>query len=185
MAIKPIYVQAGDTFFTRSNSLLGMAIRLAERDPGEEAVWANHTGVVVESGWIGGNTFPQAVVVEALWKTRKGPLKVNGIEVRVFGPAGKLSAKELALFRSEADKYVGDTYGWWKLGFHLIDRLAFKGKKVVSRLLFLDKRPICSYLAAKVNASVDLFFGMLPEVATPDEMVDFCETNPDYWVERV
>lgn len=194
--MKPVYVRAGDVFFTRSESVLGKLIRWAETDPGEEPTWANHTGVVVESGWIGpagsrvGNlNVPieqarQAVVVEALWKTRRGPLKVNGIDVRVFGPIPNPTPEELDAFRAEAATYVGDTYGWWKLLFHLADRAIFKGRKVLSKTLYVDKRPICSYLAAKVGAVVGLTYGMDPAAATPDEMLDYCESNPDEWVER-
>lgn len=195
--MRPIYARSGDVFFTRSNSLLGRAIRWAETDPNEEPTWANHTGVVVASGWIappswtyepGAEYLPEytrrATVVEALWKTRKGELKVNGIEVRVFGPVPDLTPEELAAFRAEADEYVGDTYGWWKLLFHLADRAIFKGKKVLSKTLHVDKRPICSYLAAKVCAVVGSTFGMDPAAATPDEMLDYCEGTPDEWVER-
>lgn len=194
--MRPIYARAGDVFFTRSNSLLGRAIRWAETDPGEEPTWANHTGVLVESGWIGGTADPayvratydpnysEAIVVEALWKTRRGPLKVNGIEVRVFGPIPDLTPEELDALRAEAATYVGDTYGWWKLLFHLADRAIFKGRKVLSKTLYVDKRPICSYLAAKVGAVVGLTYGMDPAAATPDEMLDYCESNPDEWVER-
>lgn len=180
----PVYARAGDVFFTRSKSLLGRLIRWAETDPGEEPTWANHTGVVVEEGWIGGGYNPQAVVIEALWKTRKGPLKVNGIEVRVFGPIPDLTYEELDAFRTEAETYVGDTYGWWKLLFHLADRAFFKGRKVLSKTLYVDKRPICSYLAAKVGAVVGLDYGMDPAAATPDEMLDYCIENTDEWEER-
>lgn len=180
----PIWAQAGDTFFTRSSSLLGKAIRWAETDPGEEPTWANHTGVVVESGWIGGTLLPQAVVIEALWKTRRGPLRTNGVDVRVFSPVPALNAEDRIRFLTAANAHVGDTYGWWKLLFHLADRAVFRGNKVLSRLLRVDKRPICSYLAAKVNATVYRSFGMKPETATPDEMMDYCLATPLEWEER-
>ena len=109
----------------------------------------------------------------------------KGQEIRAFGSKQVLSTDELTLFRAEARKYVGDTYGWWKLLFHLADRGLFKGKKVLSSLLFMDKRPICSYLAAKVNAAAGRFFnGISPEAATPDEMLDAAISYPLFWVER-
>ena len=184
--MKPIYAHAGDVFFTHSESLLGKLIRWTETDPGEEPTWANHTGVVVESGWIGERDplAIQAVVIEALWKTRKGPLKVNGIEVRVFGPIPVYGEEELAAFRAEAETYVGDTYGWWKLLFHAADRAIFKGRKIFSLMLHKDKRPICSYLAAKVCAVVGSTFGVDPQAADPDEMLDYCVANADEWEER-
>lgn len=183
----PIYVRAGDVGFTRSSSLLGRLIRWVETDPNEEPAWANHTFIVVEDGWIRGSSDPfaiSAVVVEALWKTRRGPLQVNGIAVRVFGPVPPYEPAELAAFRAEAETFVGDTYGWWKLLFHAADRVVFKGTKVLSTLLRVDKRPICSYLAAKVSAVVGSTFGVEPQAADPDEMLDYCIANPDEWVER-
>lgn len=189
--MKALYAERGDTFFTQSNSLLGRLIRWGETDPGEtNGTWANHTGVVVESGWIGNPKIPgykEAVVVEALWKTRRGPLKLNGIEVRVFRPVPQYTEEEKQRFVVEAAKYVGDTYGWWKLIFQLGDRALFKGRKVLSLLLFVDKRPICSYLAAKVNEMarprIMHAFGMEPQTADPDEMLDYCEANPQFWEE--
>lgn len=205
--MEPIWAEAGDTFFTRSESLLGRLIRWVETDPGEtNGTWANHAGVVVEAGWIGPGQAPQAVVVEALWKTRKGPWEnyKDGAEIRVFRPIPPYTPIELAFFKVAALKFVGDTYGWWKLGFHLLDRAIFRGKKVLSHLMFIDKRPICSYLAAKVNqaarpigatAPTNVFFkgvavpsdwfgfGMDPETADPDEMMDFCLAHPELWKE--
>ena len=42
--------EVGDVFFTRSESLLGAAIRWVERGPKEEKSWANHTGLVTKAG---------------------------------------------------------------------------------------------------------------------------------------
>jgi len=194
--MRPIYARAGDVFFTRSNSLLGRAIRWAETDPGEEPTWANHTGVVVESGWIGGTADPayvratydpnysEAIVVEALWKTRRGPLKVNGIEVRVFRPKPPLDAVRLQRFRLAAGSHVGERYGWWRLLMHLTDRALFRGNKVVSRIAFVKGRPICSYLAAATFAVVGVTFGPVPPAAqTPDVMLDWVETHSEEWDE--
>lgn len=195
--MKPIYARAGDVFFTRSNSILGRLIRWAETDPGEEPTWANHTGVVVEDGWIvpppwafepGADLIHEytrlAVVVEALWHVRRGTLNPNNVDVRVFRPVPAYSAAELVRFRREAGRYVGDKYGWWKLLFHLADRAIFKGRKVLSQTLHVDERPICSYLAAKVHevARPGEWFGVRPEVATPDEMLDFVQ-NSERWQE--
>lgn len=182
--MRPVYAYAGDTFFTRSSSLLGRLIRWAETDPSEEPTWANHTGVVVEDGWIGPRA-PQAIVVEALWHVRRGPLDTsNGAQVRVFGPVEMLIQTEVDIFRNAANEFVGRSYGWWKLLFHLADRALFRGRKVLSHALRLDARPICSYLAAKVGDRVGLYYGCDPEVATPDEMLDYCMAHPDEWRQR-
>lgn len=172
----PTWIEAGDVFFTRSSSLLGRLIRWAETDKGEEVTWANHTGVVVKSGFL--DAEPRAEVVEALWKTRRGPLELSpGLKVAVYRYTRKL---DLERFERVAQGFVGSTYGWWKLFAHLADRLVFGGKKVISQVLHIDSRPICSYLAAKVFAAVGVSFGVRPEAADPDEMLDHCQSSHEW-----
>jgi hypothetical protein len=210
MTQAPIFVRRGDTFFTRSGSLLGQLIRWGETHPGDESSWANHTGVVVEAGWIGTPTVTQgylipgydkqAVVVEALWHTRRGPLKLNGTLVRVFRPVPPYTEEELGRFVADAGTYVGDKYGWWKLLGLLGDRTFFKGRKVISSLFFVKSRPICSFLSALVGAAARAIgkawrpdpmgpvvtwpgFGCPPQAADPDTMMDFCLAHPEYWAE--
>ena len=146
-----LYAKRGDVFFTHSNTLLGRVIRWGEQDKTDKgaASWANHTGVVVEAGWIG-TTLPQATVVEALWKTRRGPLVLNGTDVRIFRPVPAWTEQELQVFVTTANGYVGATYGWWKLLVQLADKQLFGGRKVLTTGLYRDDRPICSYLAGKV-----------------------------------
>jgi hypothetical protein len=202
--MKLIYAHAGDVFFTHSETVLGRLIRWAESDPNEtNGVWANHAGIVVEDGWIGAGDplATPAVVVEALWKTRKGPLDTSKIQVRVFRPIPALTPEELAKFRAASETFVGATYGWWKLGVQLADRAIFKGTKVLTTAMYRDDRPICSYLAAKVYAASEsvgrqvarfqlipnvagaFAFGMPPQAADPDEMMDFCLAQPKLWEE--
>ncbi len=200
-----LWVELGDTGFTRSDTLLGGLIRWGEEHQGDPNAWANHTFVVVESGWLvppekygyglmrdeehfnydaEGRISPKiASVIEALWHVRKGPLKVNGVEVRVFRPVPPFNAEQAALFIAEAETYVGDKYGWWKLLFQLGDRAIFGGKKVLTRFLFVKDRPICSFLAAKVNALVGCYFGVPPQCADPDTMMDYALAHPEKWQE--
>lgn len=201
-----LYAQAGDVFFTKSSTILGRLIRWGEKDKGEvEATWANHAGVVVEDGYIGGGPGlrgPAAIVIEALWKTRKGPLVLNGTEVRVFRPVPAWTAEELEHFIAAAEPYVGDKYGWHKLLVQLADKLIFGGKKRLTTLLHIQNRPICSFLAALVvhaaqskervaarvmagykNGEAFYAFGIPPQAADPDEMLDWCETHTDLWNE--
>ena len=209
----PVYVRAGDTFFTHSSTLLGRLIRWGEKDKGEDASWANHTGVVVEDGWVGAEGVPPealphnvpAVVIEALWHVRKGPLVLNGTEVRFFRPIPAYDAAELGRFVAEAETYVGDKYGWWKLAVLLADRQFFGGEKILSTALYIKDRPICSFLAAFVNqaaqsvgrvtarvkahltrgdnGAVYYAFGLAPQSADPDEQMDYCIANPTEWEE--
>jgi len=74
----------------------------------------------------------------------------------------------------------------WKL-------LGFLAKRVtgvnVPGIFFIKDRPICSYLAAWCNEAArdrSLLwpgFGMAPQAADPDEMMDFCLANPEFWKE--
>ena len=209
MAVTPVYVTAGTTFFTHSSTLLGKLIRFGETDKNEEkgSTWANHTGIVVDDGWVGA-TDPQAVqatVIEALWHVRKGPLVLNGTEARFFRPIPAYDAAELVRFKAEAETYVGSKYGWWKLLVLLADRQLFGGKKVLSTALYAKNRPICSFLAAYVNqvaqsserivarvaahvgrgdnGAAYYAFGMAPQSADPDEQMDYCLANPSEWEE--
>ena len=198
--MNPLFAERGDTFFTKSSSLLGRLIRWGEKDPDESTgAWTNHAGVVVESGWIGGDPglpgYKEAVVIEALWKTRRGPLKVNGVDVRVFRPVPAYTEEEKALFVAEAESYVGDGYGWWKLGGFLLKR-ATRGVVDVTKVYFIKNRPICSYMAAWTNEKARKIgdrskawagpwpgFGMPPQSADPDEMLDTCWALPEFWQE--
>jgi len=103
----------------------------------------------------------QAWAVEALWHVEHNPWwqrheKESGYRVQVFRPLflsedlpDGWSYSEAGLVVAEALKHVGQRYGWWKLGTHAIDRFLFKGDEVTARLMFLDNRPICSYLVAQ------------------------------------
>jgi hypothetical protein len=202
----PIYVRAGDVFFTHSSTLLGKLIRFGETDKNEEkgSTWANHTGIVVQDGWVGSKD-PLAVpatVIEALWKTRKGPLVLNGTEARFFRPVPPYTEEELGRFRAEAETYVGAKYGWHKLFVQLGDKVLFGGRKVLTTALHIKSRPICSFLAGYVNhvaqsnervanrvlsgkrnGAAMYAFGVPPQAADPDSMMDFCLAHPDLWEE--
>lgn len=171
-------VRVGDVFFTHSQTTLGKLIRWAETDRGETvAAWANHTGVFVGEGDV-----RVAPVVEALWKVRKGPLDPGaGVTVKVYRYNGKFDAVDSKIFINRANQYVGDSYGWWKLLVQLADRVAFGGAKVFSSLMFVDSRPICSYLAAHCYDAVGIGFGMDPDAADPDSMMRYCDSHPNRW----
>jgi hypothetical protein len=213
-----LWAEAGDTIFTRSNSLLGRLIRWGEQEKGEEPSVTNHSLVCTKSGWIRRpenpllNVGPDAEIVEALWKTRRGPLKLNGTDVFVFRPIPPYNEQELEHFRHEAATYVGKTYGWWKLGGFLVKKMS-KGKVDPTKWYFIKDRPICSFLAGWVNqkaqsvqrilarqqkhaALVDTVelkhealrlaqfpFGMPPQACDPDEQMDYCQRHTEEWME--
>ena len=178
MRRRQVLVKTGDVFYTHTDSLLGFLIRWAETDPGERPSWASHTGVVLQDG----DLFKDAVVIEAVSKVRKGLFQIKpGSYARVYRPIPALTEEEKRIFREVAENLIGKKYGWWKLLFHLADRVVFKGKKVLSRLLFIDSRPICSYLAAHLEAAINRSFGVDPDAADPDNMMDYSDTHPKEW----
>ncbi len=190
----PIWGLPGDIFFAHGEGVLAALIRWAETDPGEvNGTWANHMGVVVEEGWLippEELDMPLAVVVEALnvvekvpWWKRHFKEYQDGYRIRVFRHIPSPTLEQEIIFNRVADEFVGDKYGWWKLGFHLLDRLIFKGKKVLSSLLFLDRRPICSYASGLIAASIGWSFGLKPEALDPDEAMDYCLLHRDEWSE--
>jgi hypothetical protein len=186
----PLYAMPGDVFFTRSSSLLGTLIRWAQKDPNEpNGVWANHVGVVVSPGWIvppvTSFRFTLATVIESLWKTERWSWYENhkhedGNEIRVYRRPSLTGIQSRAI-EQKANEFVGRTYGWWKLFAHLFDRIAFKGVKTISTLLLVEKRPICSFTVAHAFEAAGLDFGMDPDAADPDEMMDYCEQSSE-WV---
>lgn len=193
----PLYAFQGDVFFTRSTSLLGRLIRWAETEPGEGRTWTNHTGVVVKDGWlvpplIGSYPDELAVVVESLWHTERQEWwtahrkeVLQGQRIRAFGPREPRTRDEREAFLRVAHSFVGDRYGWWKLIGFLVKR-ATKGKIDPTQAYFIDSRPICSYTAAKSEAAQGMWFGMEPQAADPDEMLDYCESEEGqrFWLRR-
>jgi len=173
-------VQTGDIFFTHSQSTLAKLIRWAQSDPGEtDKAWANHVGIVVYPGDLRTNAY----ITEAVWKTRLGHLEMKeGMGVRVFSHVTAPAPEAIENFKEEVYARIGLKYGWWKLLGHLVDRTVFHGTKVVSKLFFVDKRPICSYYVAHmVYRHFGWDFGIDPDAADPDEMMDYCEEHHGEW----
>lgn len=178
----------GDTFFTHGSGGLSRLIRMATRDPKEAKTWANHSGGIVSDGYVVpmfDYTDPAAKAIEALGKVEKNAWfhrhkHEDGYSIAVF--RHRTATPEMLNRRCRyLETHVGDSYGWWKLGFHLADRVLFKGKKRLSSLLRLEDSPICSFLEAKSWSLIGIDFGMPAEAADPDEMMDWCEAHPETW----
>ena len=155
-------VEAGDVGFAHGTGWLQRAIRYVEKDPWERRpAWANHSLLFTRPGVIGPSTLlgpPQAWAVEALWHVEHNPWwerhkSESGYRVQVFRPLFLADGDAEAVV-AEALTHVGQRYGWFKLGFHLADRVLFKGRETLSRLMFIDSRPICSYMLAQAFEAV-------------------------------
>ena len=185
-----------DVVLTRSNTLLGKTIRFAERRPGDPAVY-NHVGIVTQSGIVAPGAVespltPRAEMTEALWRVRRGlvwdfygpPAGDKRPEVAVYRPY-VLDSSTRSRIAARAEEFVGEKYGYWKLGAHLADSALsavvpfVKDVRLFRRLLFWDGRPICSFLVAEAFASQGLDFGVPSGTASPDDIEDFCRSHDD------
>jgi len=185
---------AADVILTRSDTWLGKAIRLAERRPGDPAIY-NHVGIVTRSGFVDWDLSHglQAEMVEALWRVRQGPVwnlygppaGANRPAVAVYRPLNVPSNDRSAIAGAALD-HVGQKYGWWKLlgplGDSALSFAARRDVRLLRRLLFVDQRPICSYLVAKAYVTRGYGFGVPAGTATPDDIHDYVEANPDKYV---
>ena len=165
-----------DLFFSRNASWLSKAIRWAEREPGEPRSEASHVGAIVTGGPL-----MEVECIEALkkvrrhgfWKKYRGRGKVTIYRARNIGP------QDRAFILEALEDHVGESYGYLKIGLHLLRKLT--GGRDWLRLSVLDRYPICSYLAATAFETRGFTFGVKGKRATPDDMLDFCQAEPDKW----
>ena len=170
-------LQPADIFFTRGTGWLSSAIRFLTRRIGEARTKANHVGIVVEGGPI-----ERAVVVEALSRVRRHPLAgqyggKKGTQVAVYRPLN-LAEEERKTIVQAAEAYVNRKFGWFQLIGHGLDWF-LQGAYVFRRLTGSHKYPICSWVVAHSFAKVGKRFGEDPGAASPDDICDFVEENPD------
>lgn len=165
-----------DLFFSRNSSWLSNAIRWATREPGEPKSEASHVGAIVTRGPL-----QEVLCIEALrkvrlhsfWKKYHGRGKVTIYRARNIGP------QDRAFIVEGLHDRVGQSYGYAKIGLHLLHKLT--GRRRWLRLSLLDRWPICSYLMAIEFGRRGYHFGIDGRKATPDDMLDFCQANPDKW----
>lgn len=165
-----------DLFFTREpGSLLSMAILWATREEGEAPTEASHVGAIVTTGELQEVECIEAlrrVKVHGLWDRYHG----RGSELTIYRPVN-LSARQQVRILDRLHSRVGQRYGYAKLLLHLLRKLT--GDPDWLRLSFLDRWPICSYLTAVEFEREGLTFGVEGRMATPDDMLDFCQAHPD------
>jgi hypothetical protein len=165
-----------DTFFTRSKTWLGWLIRACTRAPGEARTWAQHVGMIVEAG-----EGLDAIAVEALTTVERHPLRDEygdgKTELAIYRPLN-LTQEEKALILKRAESYVGRRYGYLKIGLHFLDWCC-GGIVLFRRLGTVDRFPICSYLVAHCFQAAGKTFGIKADAASPDDMLDFTQANPD------
>jgi hypothetical protein len=166
-----------DLIFVRSRSLVGRIIRWAERSPGEAPSWANHVAGIGVNGQV----------IEALFQVKQHPFKMvlSDCEYEIWRKTGNISDFERERIAHFAGLYLGERYGWWKLGAHLADailgRVAGREVRLIRRVLCIDSRPICSWVwAHSYYATLRYEFGVAPNVADPDQMHDWVREHEDW-----
>ena len=188
-----ILFEPGDIFLTRGSSFISRAIRFFTRSKGEKPTKVNHVGLVVQRGDV-----KTAIAVEALRKVMRhklwlqyGPPKKDLVAVY---RATNLTTEQIKDIVVEAEKHVGKEYGklmifahfkdWlsgrmvgWLFGWQFSDIYFFRG------FVSGDKYPICSWVVADAFAEADKDFGVKVGMATPDDIWDFIQNNPDKYKE--
>ena len=168
-------LEPGDVFLTHGRGFVSRSIRFLTRKFGEPSTKANHVGIIATAG----NQL-SAWGIEALARVRYHQLSDQydiNTDVCVFRPIN-LSEKEKKLVVAKAVSYVDRPYGYLKLALHLAD-WCLLGAYVFRRLARMDRYPICSYLVASSFKVVNADFGVTNYAASPDDIWDFCISNPD------
>ena len=176
-----IVFESGDVFLTRGNSFISKVIRFFTRSIGEKRTKVNHVGLVVQSGSI-----KTAIVVEALSKVKRHTLwsqygQPKKDSVAVYH-ATNLTPEQVEAIVAEAEKHVGKKYGYQMIVAHFLDWLLL-GAYLFRRMVPGNKYPICSWVVADAFAKAGKDFGIKVGMATPDDIWDFIEENPDKYTE--
>jgi len=188
-----ILLEPGDIFLTRGCSFISRAIRFFTRSKGEKLTEVNHVGLVVQRGDI-----KTAIGVEALSKVMRhtlwfqyGSSKKDLVAVY---RATNLAEEQVKDIVAEAEKQVGKKYGYCMIVAHFLDWLLgrmlgwllgwqFSGVYLFRQFISGNKYPICSWVVADAFAKVGKDFGVEVGMATPDDIWDFIENNPDKYKE--
>lgn len=171
----------GDVFLTRGNGFISRAIRFFTRGIGEKRTKVNHVGLVVQGGDL-----ETAIAVEAVSRVKRhrlwsqyGPPKKDSVAVY---RATNITHEEIDIIVAEAERQVGKKYGYIMIVAHFLDWLLL-GAYAFRRLVPGSKYPICSWLVAHSFSKAGKHFGVEPGAATPDDICDFIERNPDKYEE--
>ena len=160
-----------DLIFTHSDRTLGKLIQWAERASHEIPTYANHVAIINEN----------LSVVEALNHVKCTPWpewvgNSDNFQIWRLKSLNPVLRNQICV---KANSYIGRDYGYLKLLAHFGDGLFRKlfDKEVYffRRLAFMDKYPICSWVASFAYASAGIKFGCAPEFADPDMMCDFVQ----------
>lgn len=169
----------GDIVLTRNPAWYARVIRWGTQRRGESRTIVNHAGLIVDN---------RGTLVEALGTVKRHNVVFayegsrNRSQVAIFRPRN-IPAADLDAICKAAEQYVGDRYGYAKIGLHVGDGLLGKLgiPPIFTRLSFLDDFPVCSYILGKVFAVRGYGFGVKGRMATPDDIWDFGRERDDIY----
>lgn len=178
--------QIGDVFVTQGTGLLANLILKYQTENNEKPSVVNHTGFIISEGEL-----PDAIIVEANHKIRKGPFEgfygssAHKVQVAVFRRRD-ITTEQQAFIRAEANRHVGETYGYFKLLGHAADYYLsklFKKRVTFGRwLLRAESLPICSYFVGDIAKKLKwTFMGRPVNELQPDDIWDECMSNEAEW----
>ena len=180
----PNTLEAGDIVHIQNSSILARMVRWFTRAMGEEKTWASHTAMVIEVA-------STVLIIEALSpRVKIRPLAVYtrpGARVVISRRPGGLTQREKATVQAKAREYYSRRYGYLKVAAHALDRF-INNRYFFRRLARADDYPICSWLVAFVyDRSLGIQFGMPPNAAQPDDIMDYCVRNhwPRVWADSL
>ena len=163
-------LQTGDVIHVQNRGLLSKLVRLFSRADEEEPSWASHSAMVLRAG-------EKVEIIEALWRTVIRPITAyegKKSKLLVCRKPGGIDEEQKQKMIEKAEDYKGRTYGVCRIVLHALDRL-LNNRYVFRRLIKDNKYPICSWLVAYVyNKVIKYNFGVEPNAAQPDDILDHC-----------
>ena len=170
LAADTTILQTGDIIHVQNRGLLSKLILFFSRAWKEEPSWASHTAMVLRVG-------EEIEIIEALWITVIRPItayKDKKAKLLVCRKPGSIEKEQKQKMIEKAEYYKGKIYGFWKIAYHVLDRL-LDNRYFFRRLIKDNKYPICSWLVAYVyDRILDYQFGAEPNAAQPDDILDYC-----------
>jgi len=170
LAADKAILQTGDVIHVQNRGLLSKLVRFFSRADEEEPSWASHSAMVLRAG-------EEIEIIEALWTTVIRPITAyKGVKSKllVCRKPGGIDEEQKQKMIEKAEYYKGQTYGYLKIVFHVLDRF-LNNRYVFRRLIENNEYPICSWLVAYVyDRILGYQFGTEPNAAQPDDLLDHC-----------
>jgi len=171
--------RSGDLVFIRKNTLFSKVVAYFSKSKNESSTFATHV--------IG--FYDDKYVIESSFITKRYIFKDSIINYDYEIWRNKYLRYDEVYDISEcASKYVGRSYGYFKLICHFLDTFIeklFGNTKSIylfRRLIRSDKYPICSWIWAFSYFKIIKYkFGVDPEYASPDDMHDYVRNN-EAWI---